>query len=240
MNQNKLLPFMPVVVDGLTILVLLWQLPTAVSRLSVISGTNAALLTAVFLLMCAGVFLVRKLEARPGGGRLTVPLLFQDPRLHLLSAVAFALLFVTMLASQFGYFNAIFEADTLTLGEGEASALFVFAPGAWLALAFVYVIFLALKVTPTIGVENGRYPWLASLALLFINLMLIVMTAQLAVWVQLAGMTGDWFLGLIIFGLLALLFGPPRWIYLTKQPDLGGDLTSLALWLFCAWRVVGM
>jgi len=107
-----------------------------------------------------------------------------------------------------------------------------------LAMAFFYVIVLVLKVTPTIEVENGRYPWLASLALLFINLMLFVMTVQFAALVQMQNLTGDWFLGLIVWGLLALLFGPPRWLYLSKQPDIGGDLTSLALWVLCAWLVV--
>ena len=238
MNPKRILPFVPVIIDVAAALLLLWQLPTAVSQFSDVSGTNAAILTGTFLLMCAGVYIVRKLEPRTSGGKLTIPPFLMDRRLHILSAVAFALIFVTMLASQFGYFDAIFAADTLTLGEGEASALFVFAPGAWLAMAFIYVIVLVLKVTPAIGVENGRYPWLATFALLFINLMLFVMAAQIAVWVKLQGLSGDLFFGFIVFALLALLFGPPRWIYLSKQPDLGGDLTSLALWILCAWRVM--
>lgn len=229
---------MPVIVD-VAAAVLLWLLlPTAVTQFSHISGANAAALTGAFILMCAGVYTVRKLKPRAAGGKLTVPTLFLDRRLHIVSAVAFALIFVTMLASQFGYFDAIFAADTLTLGEGEASALFVYAPGAWLAIAFIYVIVLVLKVTPTIDTENGRYPWLASLALLFINLMLVIMAAQFAIWVKQLGLSGDFFFGIILFAVLALLFGPPRWIYLAKQPDLGGDLSSLALWLLCAWLVI--
>ena len=229
---------MPVIVDGLAALLLLWQLPTAVSRFYVASGSNAAMLTAVFILMCVGVFIVRKLEARETGGKLTIPIVLLDRKLHIVSGVAFALIFVTMLAAQFGYFDAILSVDTMTLGEGEASALFVYAPGAWLAMAFFYVIVLVLKVTPTVDVENGRYPWLASFALLFINLMLFVMTVQFTALVQMQNLTGDWFLGLIVWGLLALLYGPPRWLYLSKQPDIGGDLTSLALWVLCAWLVV--
>jgi hypothetical protein len=238
LNPKRILPFVPVIIDGAAALLLLWQLPTAVSQFSDASGTNAAILTGVFLLMCAGVYIVRKLEPRTSAGKLTIPPFLMDRRLHIASAVAFALIFVTMLASQFGYFDAIFSADTLTLGEGEASALFVFAPGAWLAMAFIYVIVLVLKVTPTIGVENGRYPWLVTIALLFINVMLFIMAAQFTVWVKLLGLSGDLFFGFILFALLALLFGPPRWIYLSKQPDLGGDLTSLALWILCTWLVV--
>ncbi len=238
MNLKRMLPFVPVVVDVLLAILLIWQLPNIVSQFTEFSGTNAAILTAVFILMCAGVILVRKLEARESGGKLTIPMILLDRRLHLISAIAFALLFVTLLALQFGYFNAIFEADTLTLGEGEASALFVFAPGAWLAMAFLYVIFLVLKVTPTISVDNGRYFWVAVFALLMINLMQFTMTAQLAAWVQIQSLSGDWLLGLIIFAGLALLFGPPRWIYLSKQPDLGGDLASLAVWVLSAWLII--
>ena len=229
---------MPVIVDVLAALLLLWQLPTAVSRFTIASGTNAAILVGTFILMCAGVYIVRKLEPRETGGKLTIPLFLLDRRLHIASAVAFALLFVTVLAGQFGYFDAIFAADTLTLGEGEASALFVYAPGAWLAISFMYVIVLVLKVTPTIRVANGRYPWLASFALLFINLMLVIMAAQFAVWVPLLNLSGDFFAGLIVFAFVSLLFGPPRWLYLSKQPDIGGDLSSLALWIFCAWMIV--
>lgn len=238
MNQNKFLPFAPVVIDLVTFLLLLGLMPSAISRFSQASGTNAAVLTAAFILMCAGVYIVRKLMPRPGGGRLTVPTLFLDKRLHIASAIAFALLFVTMLAYQFGYFSAIFAADTLTLGEGEASALFVFAPGAWLALAFLYVIFLVLGVTPSIAVTDGRYSWLALLALIFINMMLAVMAVQWAAWVALQNFTGDILTGVVAFTLLALLFGPPRWLYLAKQPDMGGDLSSLALWAACAWLVI--
>lgn len=238
MNQKRILPFIPVIADVLVALLILWQLPTAVSRFNQVSGANAAILTGTFILMCVGVYIIRKLEPREAGGKLTIPTLFLDKRLHIVSAVAFALLFVTMLAAQFGYFDAIFSADTLTLGEGEASALFVFAPGAWLALAFIYVIVLVLKVTPRIEVESGRYFWLVTLALFFINLMLFIMTAQLAAWGQVLNLTSDFFVGLINLGLLALLFGPPRWIYLSKQPDIGGDLTSLALLALCAWMII--
>ncbi|PID86304.1 MAG: hypothetical protein CSB13_03935 [Chloroflexi bacterium] len=232
-----MLPFVPVVADSLLICLLFWQLPYVGLRFWDSSGTQAAVLTAVFVIMCAGVILVRKLEARENGSNLTIPALLLDGRLHLISAIAFALLFVTLLAWQFGYFDAIFEANTLTLGEGEASALFVFAPGAWLAMAFLYVIFLVLKVTPTISMENGRYFWLASFALLAINLMQFTMTAQLMAWVQGQSLSGAWLWGLMFAG-FALLFGPPRWIYLSKQPDWGGGLTSLVVWMLSAWLII--
>jgi hypothetical protein len=141
-----------------------------------------------------------------------------------------------ILAFQFGYLNTFFAPEPVA--TREVSVLFVVGSIVWLAVPFVYVFVLLRKVTPTIEIGNGRYPWLASFALLFINLMLLLTTAQFAAWIHLQDLAGDWLLGLIVFAVLALSFGPPRWIYLSKQPDIGGDLSSLALWILCAWMIM--
>ena len=236
-----MLPLLPVIVDVLAALFVWLLLDTAVSQLTQFSTANAAIVVVAFLLMCAGVLLVRKLEARDAGGKLTVPLLFLNRKLHILSAVVFALLVTFMVTMQLGYFDAMLPsletAVPLQLQEPK-SAFYWVTPLIILALSFVYLIVLVRKMVPTIDVGNGRYPWLAALALLLINLMLLLTTAQIATWIQLQSLQGDMFLGLIVFGLLALSFGPPRWIYLSKQPDIGGDLSSLALWVFCAWMIL--
>lgn len=241
MNSKRMLPLLPVIVDVLAALLVWFLLDTAVSQFRTFSTTNAAIVIIAFLLMCAAVVIVRKLEARDAGGKLTVPLLFLHRNLHILSAVVFALLVTLMVTLQLGYFDtqlpSLETAVPLQLEE-SASPLFWLIPLIVLAMSFVYLIVLVRKMVPMIAVENGRYPWLAALALLLINLMLLVATAQFATWIQLQSLQGDWLLGLIVFALLALSFGPPRWIYLSKQPDIGGDLSSLALWVFCAWMIM--
>lgn len=236
-----MLPLMPVLVDVLAALLVWLLLDTAVSQLSQFSAANAAIVIIAFLLMCAGVLLVRKLAARDAGGKLTVPLLFLHRNLHILSAVVFALLVTFMVTMQLGYFDAMlpsFETAVPLQIEEQTSPLYWLMPLILIALSFVYVVVLVRKMVPTIAVGNGRYPLLASLALLIINLMLWVTTAQLATWIRLQSLQGDMLLGLIVFGVLALSFGPPRWIYLSKQPDIGGDLSSLAFWVFCAWMII--
>jgi len=223
---------MPVFVDGLVALAVVLLLETVVSQFSQISVINAVILLAAFILMCVGVFVVRKLAVRDAGGKLTIPLILLDRRLHIASAILFTLSLVLMLAVQLGYLNNFFKVERLE--QGETAPLFMVA----LLIPFVYIVVLLRKSTPTIEMENGRYPWLATFALLFINLMILVTTFQFATWIQLQGLTGDWFLGVIIFAFLALFFGPPRWIYLSKQPDIGGDLSSLALWAACAWLIM--
>ncbi|MCZ7668449.1 MAG: hypothetical protein M5U34_15280 [Chloroflexi bacterium] len=188
--------------------------------------------------MCAGVYIVRKLMPRPGGGRLTVPTLFLDKKAPYCFRHRLCLAVCDHAGVPIWLFQRHFRCRYVDAGEGEASALFVFAPGAGLALAFLYVIFLVLGVTPSIAVTDGRYPWLALLALIFINMMLAVMAVQWAAWVALQNFTGDILTGVVAFTLLALLFGPPRWLYLAKQPDMGGDPSSLALWAACAWLVI--
>ena len=232
---------MPVIVDVLAALFVWLLLDTAVSQFSQFSAANAVIVIVAFLLMCAGALIVRKLEARDAGGKLTVPLLFLNRNLHILSAVVFALLVTLMVEVQLGYFDVFFPflgtAVPLQIEE-QTSNLFWLPPLIFLTLLFVYHVGLVRKMVPTIEMGNGRYPWLASLALLLINLMLFVTTAQFATWIQLQSLQGDMFLGLIVFGLLALSFGPSRWIYLSKQPDIGGDLSSLALWIFCTWMIM--
>lgn len=231
----------PVLVDGLTGLFVVVLLDTAVSRFSQKSVLNAIILIVAFILICAGVLIVRKLAVRDAGGKLTVPLLLLNRKLHILSAIVFAFIFVLIVVVQLGYFATSFstaEAVPLTWSEESALGLLLLTSLGLLALSFVYFVVLLWKMTPAIAVENGRYPWLASLALLLINLMLLLTTVQFAAWINRQGLTGDAFLGAIVFGLLALIFGPPRWIYLSKQPDIGGDLSSLALWGLCAWLTI--
>ena len=226
----------PVVIDGLAGLLVVLLLDTAVSQFSEFSATNAVILIVAFILMCVGVVIVRKLEARNAGGKLTVPLFLLDRRLQILSAVAFVFILVMMLAFQLGYLTTVFNIEAV--GESETSAMFKTMSLLLLAIPFAYSPVLLRKMMPTIDVGNGRYPWLASFALLFINLMLLLTTAQFAAWIHLQDAVGDWLLGLIVFALLALIFGSPRWIYLSKQPDIGGDLSSLALWILCAWLIM--
>ena len=241
MNAKRMLPLMPVLVDVLAALVVWFVLDTAVSQFGQFSAANAAVVLMAFLLMCAGMLIVRKLEARDAGGKLTVPLLFLNRNLHILSAVVFALLVTFMVMMQLGYFDAMLPSLGTAVPlqiEEQTSPLYWLIPLIVLALSLVYLIVLVRKMVLTIERDNGRYPWLASLALLLVNFMLLLTTAQLATWIYRQSLQEDMLLGLIVFGVLAFSFGLPRWIYLSKQPDIGGDLSSLALWVFCAWMII--
>lgn len=223
-----LLEAAPLLVDGLALVVLWVWGGTAVSTLQTPSGFNAIYLIGAYILMCAGVYLIRKLEPGPGVGAWAEqsPLLARPTRIVL--GVVFGLAMMTVLAFQLGYFNSIFIVDTLALGEGESATLFAFAPGAWLGMSLLYTAFLALKVTPTVVWGNGRYPWQALFGLLGVNAMFVFLAIQLKA--ILALITNPGVIGPVLLTFLAflLLFAPPRLVYLAKQRGVGG-LTFLGL-----------
>lgn len=237
MNQRKRvwIDFVPWLADGVA-LSLLWAfLATAVVALQTPSAINVIYLIGVYALMCLGVFLIRRLE--PGAGGDVAGATAVRP-LWLALGVLFGAAVMTAMAFQFNYFAAVFAVDTMTLGEGESATFFVFAPGAWLGTSLLYAAFLALPVTPKVAEENGRYPWQAFFGLLFINSMLLFMAAQLKAMLILLG--GFHFLVAfpLAWGLLLLLFGPPRLLYWRKRGGLAGGsfvlLTAVAALLIAA------
>ncbi|MBK8984797.1 MAG: hypothetical protein IPM39_01735 [Chloroflexi bacterium] len=236
--KNRWLDVVPLAVDGLSVLALVGVLGTAVTRLQTTSGLNVLYLLAAYILMCAGVFLLRKLEPAPDAGAWPADSLLLARPTRMVLGILFGLVTMTVMAFQFGYFASILVVDTLALGEGESATLFAFAPGAWLGLSLVYTVFLALPVTPTVGWGDGRYPWQAFLGLLFVNVMLLFLTAQIRAVLNLVQASGGMGLFLLTFLLFLLLFGPPRLIYLAKQRNIGGAtfviLTAAAAWL-AAW-----
>lgn len=226
----------PVIADGLA-LALVWAVaPTAVARLQTPSGLNVIYLIAAYVLMCAGVFLLRKLEPGPDVGPWTETNLLLARSTRIVFGVLFGLAMMTVMAFQFGYFDAIFVVDTLALGEGESATLFAFAPGAWLGMSLLYTAFLALRVTPTVARGNGRYLWQALAGLLGINVMFLFLAAQIMAVLALWGGTAVAGPFLLVLFTFLLLFGPPRLVYLSRQRDLAG-ISFLVLVVATAWLV---
>jgi hypothetical protein len=138
------------------------------------------------------------------------------------------------ISQQLGYLDLIFT-DPYSLGEGQAAAFFVFAPSAWLGVSLFYILVLAFTVTPSIAPDTNRHAYQALYALLAMNVMLLVATAQLKA-LNSSG-SGSWF----VLSLLLLLvwFGPPRWLYSEKRPNPPLSLiTFVLLILVCSWHTI--
>lgn len=237
--MNISLTAVPIVVDAVTLLLHIILLPGMAAQMQTPSGSNALLLVVAYILFCIGVYLVRKLEGQPGAENAWRPpalLLSRQGRGVL--AVLFGLALMTAVAQQLGYFELLPVVSARELGEGEAAAYFVFAPGAWLGASLFYILILAFAVKPTISYQSGRYLWATLLGLLGANALLLPATAQIRALIAQAGAGGNLGLAVAAFALFLLLFGPPRLLYLSKQPRLSTLVTFLVLLGYCSWTTI--
>ncbi|MCA9972402.1 MAG: hypothetical protein KC425_19405 [Anaerolineales bacterium] len=218
--------------DAVALAGLLWIGPALAARLERPSGVHALWLVGVYVLFMAAVFVLRKrlppvADAASGWWRFWL-----DRRTRTGLALLFGLAMMSALAYQLGYFDVFLTVGPENVNEGESSALFVFGPSAWLFLSLFYVLILAFPVR---GGETAVSPVLLLPLLLAINGMALFGSALLAALLP----EGVYLWLLPLFGLLWLLFAPPR---LLLAASAGGwrSLLSLVVWLAaCAWLAVG-
>ncbi|MEZ4591585.1 MAG: hypothetical protein R3D55_10670 [Chloroflexota bacterium] len=223
---------MPLVADAVGVATAVLLLPPLANLFAEPSTINVLILSGAFVLYCISVYLIRKLEPAADAERVSrLPAWLTQTMTMRLLAIFFALALAVLFLQQFGYWDSIFVVDDRVLGAGESSAFFVYGPGAWIGASLFYVLVLSATVRVTIEEGSGNYAALALLGLLGVNGMLLLGTAVLQ------NLFSGW-LGMIgAFGLLVLLFGPPRVWYLRKRPSLLAALSYLALLGLCAWLV---
>lgn len=187
-------------------------LPALTARFQTLSAVNAALIGGAFVLFCIAVYLLKKLtplpdQARPHGWPLS-------PTAQRLFGVLFGVAMTLFLAHQLGYLALILEVDDRVLGAGESSAFFVFAPGAWLGLALIYVLVLSSTAAPRFDRTTTRFHWMAFIGLLGVNGMAILVAAELnSAFAAIHPLSQ----AVVILLLLYLLFLPPRLVYQARQ-----------------------
>ena len=226
-QENRLLPYLTLLADATAVLAAFLWLANLTDYFTNRNSLNVIWITIVFFFFCIAVYLVRKLEPqiRWADAAWHVPDWLTNRIVMAVLAALFSLSLATLMLDQVGYWQSIFEVDDRVLGAGESSSYFVFAPGAFLAISFFYILVLSGQTRETILLDQGRYVPLALFGLLGINGMLLLYTAVLQ------GMAlSSW---LILVALL-LLFGPPRLWYLTKRPSWPPLVTFLIMLLFFA------
>lgn len=210
------------VVDVATIVVASIILPDLITRLSTPNGVNTLILGAFYVLFAVGVYLVRRLEPMPGADTDWAP-----PGVRGVLAVLFGLVLTTAIAWQLGFFSAVEAVNMDEIGEGPASAFFVFGPGAWLGFSMLYILVLAFRVTPTVPYHSLRYAVYALVGLLTSNVLLVLLSAQAGVILP---PDRSWAWAIPAALILLLLFAPPRLFYVTRTLGLrsGAGLWTLA------------
>lgn len=237
MQLNKsLFAVAAMVVDVLTFAVSQSLLPQLIQMMSAPDGINALLVAGTFFLFAGGVFSIRRLKSSPQGVEIW---LTRGQRSAL--ALFFAFVLSLTLAWQLGFFESASQVDTTQMGEGGAASYFVFGPGAWLAFSLLYVLVFAFKVEPVIVYGRAGY-WLAALfGLVATAAMLLVMVAQATV---IATTIGAFWWAFTAFTVLAVLFLPPRLLYLSRVTGLqspaayGAVITLLLLLVLFASQMV--
>lgn len=236
MKQKRwFLAILPLLADAAGVAGVGLLLPRLSVQFAEPSTINVLIISGAFVVYCTAVYLIRKLEPNADAERVSrLPGWLTRTITMRLLAIFFALALAVLFLQQFGYWDAIFVVDDRLIGAGESSSFFVYGPGAWIGASLFYVLVLSASVRVTINEESGSYSGLALLGLLGVNGMLVLGTAVLQALAIFSGWAGL----VAAFGLLVLLFAPPRIWYLAKRPSLLAALSYLGLLFFCAWQMV--
>ncbi len=201
---------LPGVADLLALALYIWLLPKLTARLQEREVGNAALVTAIYLFFCLGVFLIRKL---PGGAGTVHPVL-------VIGGVFFAFLVAFMADdSSGGFANLEVDLDSLS-----GSMRMFLAVTAFFALIFLYPAILWIDVEP------GNFQGVAAALIRFFGLIAInvMIILSIAHWQAYFGDVQpyenlSWAAKLVIFlvtyAFFLLFYASPRLIYLIKNPS---------------------
>jgi hypothetical protein len=228
----------PYLADGVAYLMLALLLPATTNRLQTWSTGNVLLLAAVYLLFCAGVYLLRKLEPAPGQRNgLALPAWLWSRPVQGAAGLLFALAMMFAFTHQLGYLEIMPLIDVRKMGSGEAAAFFGLAPAAWLAFSLFYTLLLVSSFETAVAAHSRYYEFLALASLLATNLMLFVVAAESRVLLAELGVGQNGWLFLPVLVALGLLLAPARFWYLSRQPQRGAAVSFLLLLLFAAYLV---
>ncbi len=177
-------------------------------------NTGAALvLAAATLLYFVAVHLLKKLKLQPEGfiWQGLAPWLKEERQRVL--AFCFSIFLTWALVEQSGFFRTITQVD---LGDTGLSYYLLLGPLWWVVLAFLYMFVLSAPTDTTLEWNRGRDLGLIFLSLMATNLMMSMLAGYLAAAPYLDNVPSSYQTWLTI-PLFALLFLPPRLLYLFKS-----------------------
>lgn len=222
----------PILADltGLALVFLL--LPVLTVRFAQLSVINSVIMGSFFVQFCLSVYGIKKLGDDAKGKHLLPPLLLERRALGALG-VLFALFLSLATAYVVGFLDSVVAINQGLLDEPSITIYLLLTPASWFGLALIYVLVLSSDVEATVARDEYRYLFVSFLSLSGVNLMLVVATAVWqAVWSRFALVEGATLFLILNFVLNLLLFGPPRLLYLTKNPRWVAILTFVPFLIY--------
>lgn len=225
--------FIPPILADLTGLALATiLLPALTVRFAQLSVINSVIMGFFFVLFCLSVYGIKKLRDDAKGKRFLPSFLLERRALGALG-VLFALFVSLATAYVVGFLDSVVAINRGLLDEPAVTIYLLLTPASWFGLALIYMLVLSGDVEATVTRDEYRYLLVSFLSLSGVNLMLVVATAVWqAVWSRFALVEGATVFLILNFVLNLLLFGPPRLLYLTKNPRWVAILTFVPLVIY--------
>ena len=223
----------PLVADALGVLFLFWLTPPLLAQFSNKVFVNSVIIGGFFALFCWAVILIRRLQNGPGGIDL-------DRYKWWLVGLSLPFIFFVIwaIADVIGYLDSVLVINNTLLDEAGATIYLLITPASWLTIGLFYSAVLAFAMKQTAPLGGVRHFLYALLGLSGVNLMIAVVMAYWGVlWARGEPAGAPLATLLWLLPLFLLLFGPPRLVYLARQPHWFPLLSHLALLTFLAWQL---
>lgn len=223
------------VADLLGFALVLLLMPQISRQFQNLSFFNSVLMGIFFVLFCLSVFGLKKLRQTSTVSAEFSSRFLQKRTLSVL-AVFFALSISTATAYVVGFLDSVVAINRGLLDEPAVTIYLLLTPASWFGLALIYMLVLTNESEASVEPTAVRYGLVSLLGLIGVNFMGLVFAAVWqAVWTRFSSVQSATVpMVLVLFVLFLLLLGPPRLIYLSRNPQLASVLTFLPFVLYLA------
>jgi len=228
----------PIIVDIGAILFYILTIPLLVERFTDKSILNTIIIGGVYLLFCACVFLLKRLdrdsESKSWRSGSTLAVL----------GVFFGVMVAYLVIESAGFFEWLDKTENPIQENPIASVLILFGVLLWLVIVFLYAVILAIDVEPTIPEGTLRHTLGEYAGLAGVNLMIIVaMASWQAMFVdtepyQDIGLGAKVIIFIVTYAFFLLFFAPPRLVYIAMKPRPASYVSFIIQTIYYVWQLL--
>ncbi|MGB3714008.1 MAG: hypothetical protein WA996_06225 [Candidatus Promineifilaceae bacterium] len=236
--RSQLERFAPIIVDIGAILFFIVTIPVLVDRFADKSIVNAFIIGVVYLLFCASVFLLKRLEREEGSEA------WRSGSTLAVLGIFFGIMVGYLVIESTGFFEWLDTTEDPYLSSPTQSVLVLFGVMLWLVVVFLYAVVLAIDIKPTIPEGTRQHTLSEYVGLAGVNLMIIVAMASWGAMFIEAEPYQDIGFGakIIIFvaayAFFLLFFAPPRLVYIAMKPRPASYVSFIIQTVYYVWALL--